>query len=120
MITSKSPRDRVEGRSEGDRSPTPPGSQHLRGLQLSGPTGFLVFGIFLVAVFIKSLFLLAAGAMQSQLDSYIVLVPFVSAYLIYDRRKRLPKEYGFSLWAMIPLLAGIIALTTALKLHRSG
>jgi hypothetical protein len=53
-------------------------------------------------------------------DSYIVLIPFVSAYLIYDRRKGLPKEYGFSSWAMIPLLAGIIALTTALKLHQPG
>ena len=82
--------------------------------------GFLGFAVLLTAVFIKPLFSLTAGAIHSQLDSYIVLVPFVSAYLIYDRRKRLPKEYGFSLWAMIPLLAGIIALTTALKLHRPG
>ena len=74
----------------------------------------------LTAVFIKPLFSLAAGAIHSQLDSYIVLIPFVSAYLIYDRRKGLPKEYGFSSWAMIPLLAGIIALTTALKLHQPG
>ncbi len=81
---------------------------------------FLGFAVLLTAVFIKPLFSLAAGAIQSQLDSYIVLVPFVSAYLIYDRRKRLPKEYGFSLWAIIPLLAGIIALTTALKLHQPG
>src|SRR5437868_8441471 len=81
---------------------------------------FLGFAILLTAVFIKPLFSLAAGAIHSQLDSYIVLVPFVSAYLIYDRRKGLPKEYGFSLWAIIPLLAGIIALTTALKLHRPG
>src|SRR6266446_8190200 len=121
MITSKSPRDRVEGRSEGDRSPTPPGSQHLRGLQLSGPTGFLVFGIFLVAVFIKPLFLLAAGAMQSALDSYIVLVPFVSAYLIYDRRKQLPTGDGCSPWAIIgPLIAAFAALATALGLRRTG
>ncbi len=82
--------------------------------------GFLGFAVLLTAVFIKPLFSLTAGAIHSQLDSYIVLVPFVSAYLIYDRRKRLPKEYGFSSWAMIPLLAGIIALTTALKLHRPG
>jgi exosortase C (VPDSG-CTERM-specific) len=82
--------------------------------------GFLGFAGLLTAVFIKPLFSLAAGAIHSQLDSYIVLVPFVSAYLIYDRRKRLPKDYGFSLWAIIPLVAGIIALTTALKLHRSG
>jgi exosortase C (VPDSG-CTERM-specific) len=120
MITPKLSSEKAEPAHSGDHSPTAPGSQDTRNLRLRGPMGFLIFGIFLVAVFIKPLFLLAAGAMQSALDSYIVLVPFVSAYLIYDRRKRLPKEYGFSLWAMIPLLAGIIALTTALKLHRSG
>src|SRR5438309_5548680 len=81
---------------------------------------FLGFATLLTVLYVKPLFLLTAGAIHSQLDSYIVLVPFVSAYLIYDRRKRLPKEYGFSSWAMIPLLAGIIALTTALKLHRPG
>jgi len=81
---------------------------------------FLGFATLLTVVYVKPLFLLTAGAIHSQLDSYIVLVPFVSAYLIYDRRKRLPKEYGFSLWAIIPLVAGIIALTTALKLHRPG
>jgi len=63
---------------------------------------FLGFAVLLTAVFIKPLFSLAASAIHSQLDSYIVLVPFVSAYLIYDRRKGLPKEYGFSSWAMIP------------------
>src|SRR5438876_10446708 len=71
---------------------------------------FLGFAVLLTAVFIKPLFSLAARAIQSQLDSYIGLIPFVSAYLIYDRRKRLPKEYGFSLWAISPLVAGIIAL----------
>ena len=81
---------------------------------------FLGFAVLLTAVFIKPLFSLAAGAMQSQLDSYIILVPFVSAYLIYDRRKGLPKEHGFSSWAIIPVLSGIIALTTALKLHQPG
>ena len=81
---------------------------------------FLGFAVLLTAVFIKPLFWLAAGAIQSELDSYIVLVPFISAYLIYDRRKRLSKEYGSSLWAIIPLITGFIALATALGLHRSG
>src|SRR5882724_5769243 len=120
MITPKLSSEKAEPAHSGNHSPTLPAGQHTRNLRLRGPMGFLIFGIFLVAVFIKPLFLLAAGAMQSALDSYIVLVPVVSAYLIYDCRKRLPKEYGFSLWAMIPLVAGIIALTTALKLHRPG
>jgi hypothetical protein len=51
---------------------------------------FLGFAVLLTAVFIKPLFSLAAGAIHSQLDSYIVLVPFVSGYLIYARRKQLP------------------------------
>src|SRR6266403_1088022 len=119
-MTPKLSSEKAEPAHSGDRPTTAPGGQHTRNLRLRGPMGFLIFGIFLVAVFIKPLFLLAAGAMQSALDSYIVLVPVVSAYLIYDCRKRLPKEYGFSLWAMIPLVAGIIALTTALKLHRPG
>jgi exosortase C (VPDSG-CTERM-specific) len=81
---------------------------------------FLGLAVLLTAVFIKPLFWLAAGAVQSELDSYIVLIPFISAYLIYDRRKRLSKEYGSSLWAIIPLVTGFVALATALGLHRSG
>ena len=81
---------------------------------------FLGFAVLLTAVFIKPLFSLTAGAIHSQLDSYIVLIPFVSAYLIYDRRKRLPNDYGFSLWAIIPLIAAFAALATALSPRRSG
>src|SRR5437667_7364930 len=81
---------------------------------------FLGFATLLTVVYVKPLFLLTAGAIHSQLDSYIVLVPFVSAYLIYDRRKRLPKEFGFSLWAIGPLIAAFAALATALSLHRPG
>ena len=81
---------------------------------------FLGFAVLLTAVLIKPLFSLAAGAIHSQLDSYIVLVPFVSAYLIYDRRKRLPTEDGSSPWAIGPLIAAFAALATALSLRRSG
>jgi exosortase C (VPDSG-CTERM-specific) len=82
--------------------------------------GFFSFAFLLTAVFVKPLFSLATHAAHSELDSYIVLVPFISAYLIYVRRTQLPKEYGFSPWAIVPLLAGLAALATALSLHRSG
>jgi exosortase C (VPDSG-CTERM-specific) len=111
MIASKFPRDEVEGHSDRDQSTTPPGSQPPRGLRLSGPTGFLVFGIFLVAVFGKQLFTLAIYAAGEDLHSHILLIPFVSAYLIYIRRHEFPRDYTFSVgWALIPLLAGAISL----------
>ena len=82
--------------------------------------GFFGFVFLLTTVFIKPLFSLATHAAHSELDSYIVLVPFVSAYLIYTRRKQIPNDYGFSPWAIVPLLAGLAALAIALNLHRSG
>jgi exosortase C (VPDSG-CTERM-specific) len=81
---------------------------------------FLCFVFLLTAAFVKPLLSLAVHAAHNNLDSYIVLVPFVSAYLIYIRRKQIPKEYGFSPWAIVPLLAGLATLGIALTLHRSG
>src|SRR4029453_2172254 len=47
----------------------------------------------------------AAG---SQLYSYILLVPFVSAYLLYLRRDQLPKNYVTDLpLALVALAAGL-------------
>ena len=112
-----------------DTAPTRPANERVRP-PISWPSVTLVqrvrvmafpgFAVLLTAAFIKPLFSLVAGAMHSQLDSYIVLVPFVSAYLIYVRRHQLPKDYDSSRWAIIPSLAGFIALATALGLHRSG
>jgi exosortase C (VPDSG-CTERM-specific) len=114
MIASKFPRDEVEGDRDRDRSPTPPSGQHARNLWLRGPMGFLVFGVFLVAVFSKPLLTLAVYAAGQDLHSHILLIPFVSAYLIYIRRHALPRDYTFSVrWALIPLMAGAIALAAA-------
>jgi exosortase C (VPDSG-CTERM-specific) len=114
MIASKFPRDDVESHRDRDHSPTPPSGQHMRDLRPSGPVGFLVFGVFLVAVFSKPLFSLAVYASGQDLHSHILLIPFVSAYLIYIRRHALPKDYTFSVrWALIPLMAGAISLAAA-------
>ena len=111
---SKFPRDEIEGHSERDHSATPPSGQHMRGPRLCGPVGFLAFGFFLVAVFSKALLTLAVYAAGQDLHSHILLIPFVSAYLIYIRRHRLPKDYTLSVgWAMIPLIAAAISLAAA-------
>jgi exosortase C (VPDSG-CTERM-specific) len=76
--------------------------------------GFSIFGILLLAVFSKSLFSLMNYVAGQELHSHILLIPFVSAYLIYIRRSSLPTDYTFSPgWAMIPLVAGVIALAAA-------
>jgi exosortase C (VPDSG-CTERM-specific) len=50
--------------------------------------------------------LLVKYAASSQLYSYILLVPFVSAYLLYIRRDQLPKNYVIDLPLAIVFLAG--------------
>jgi exosortase C (VPDSG-CTERM-specific) len=75
---------------------------------------FLVFITGLVGAFAAPLASLAIRAAGSDLDSYILLIPFVSAYLVYLRRQSLPKEYAFSLaWAIIPFAAAVCSLFVA-------
>ena len=81
----------------------------------------MVFGVFLIAVFSKPLLALAVYAAGEDLHSHILLIPFVSAYLIYIRRHALPKDYTFSVrWALIPLMAGAISLAAAWNPGASG
>jgi exosortase C (VPDSG-CTERM-specific) len=55
--------------------------------------GSACFLIVLLAVFSQNLWALLNDAARSDLYSYILLVPFVSAYLLYIRRSQLPKNY---------------------------
>ena len=52
-----------------------------------------VYPALLSAAFIKSLYALAVHALDNDLYSYILLVPFVSAYLLNLRRKGLPRTF---------------------------
>jgi len=62
----------------------------------------------LVLVFRNHLAALAVHAAGSEIHSHILLVPFISAYLICIRRKQMPRIGGSSVaWAIIPLLVGI-------------
>jgi len=64
------------------------------------------FAIVLLVVFAQPVLALINYAAGSQLYSYILLVPFVSAYLLYLRRGQLPKNYAIDLPLAIVSLAG--------------
>ena len=66
--------------------------------------------ILLLVAFGQPLLALADYAAHSSLHSYILLIPFVSAYLLYLRRDQLPKEYGADFWLGIMFLAGGVGL----------
>jgi exosortase C (VPDSG-CTERM-specific) len=68
------------------------------------------FVVVLLAVFGQSLIRLTNYAAHSELHSYILLVPFVSAYLLYVRRNQLPKDYATDLPLGMILLAGGLGL----------
>ena len=84
-------------------------------------TGFLAFGVFLTVAFIRPLTALATYAAGTDLHSHILLVPFISAYLIYIQRKQLPKEYLPSWgWAFVSTVVGLASLLAAGKLVKFG
>ena len=64
------------------------------------------FAVVLLAAFAPPLLGLINHAARSQLHSYILLVPFVSAYLLYLRHDQLPKNYVSDLPLAIVSLAG--------------
>jgi exosortase C (VPDSG-CTERM-specific) len=75
---------------------------------------FLFFSAGLVISFGGSLVSLGIHAAGSPLHSHILLIPFVSAYLLYIRRTQLPNDYSPSpIWAMVGLLVGLAALFAA-------
>ena len=74
--------------------------------------GFVVFVLLLSLLFGQKLFSLFATALDSELNSYIVLVPLTAAYLFFINRKRLRQSYtpaiGRAAAALIPGLAIVI------------
>jgi len=75
----------------------------------------------LLAAFGQPLLALINYAARSQLYSYILLVPFVSAYLLYLRRDQLPKKYVIDLpLAIVSLAGGLGALAFIYWLDFAG
>ena len=72
---------------------------------------FLGFVGLLGLAFAPALSSLAKYAAATDLHSHIILIPFISAYLLFIGRAQLPKEYAFSFgWIALFLVAGIAAL----------
>lgn len=79
------------------------------------------FVIVVVAAFINPLLTLVNYALGSQLYSYILLVPFVSIYLLHARRDQLPKNYASDLpLGMLFLAAGLALLAITFWLDFTG
>jgi len=79
----------------------------------------MCFAIVLLAVFARHLLKLISYAAGSQLHSYVLLVPFVSAYLLYLRRDQLPKKHSSDLLLTLVSLAvgiGLFAYTQSLEI----
>ncbi len=83
--------------------------------------GGAFFAIALLAVFALPLLELVNYAAGSELFSYIFLVPFVSAYLLYLRRDQLPKKHGVDLPIAITfLVSGLSILAVTYWLDLAG
>jgi len=81
-------------------------------LRLGGCAAYLVL---LTLLFIQPLTRLMLYAAQSNLHSHILLVPFVTGYLIYLKRGRLPASFRSSIaWTVTVGGIGIVALAAAL------
>lgn len=82
--------------------------------KVSNLRGYLFFSSFLSLLFIKQLILLAIHAASVDLHSQILLVPFISAYLVYIHREQLPSEYKpFPGAIVVALFCGLAALISA-------
>jgi exosortase C (VPDSG-CTERM-specific) len=83
-------------------------------------TGFLAFVVLLAVMFARPLLSLAIHVAGSDLHSHVLLVPFISVYLIYIQRDRLPKaDISSPGWAIGPLMAGLATLAAAWGLFPS-
>ena len=78
--------------------------------------GFLIFVGVLTLIFGYDLWNLCRAALDSDLNSYIVLIPFVSLYFFYIDRFNLRKEYSSSIgWAILPLTIGLTTICLLLS-----
>jgi exosortase C (VPDSG-CTERM-specific) len=75
------------------------------------PIAYAAFTFILGLAFIRPFVDLIGYAVQTDLYSHILLIPFISAYLILIQRAQLPKDYTTSLgWALILSFCGLLTL----------
>jgi exosortase C (VPDSG-CTERM-specific) len=81
--------------------------------RVGGCAGFVIF---LMLLFIQPLTRLILYAARSNLHSYIVLVPFITAYLLYLQRGRYPTAYRTSIGGTVAVGGiGIVAVAAAIE-----
>ena len=91
-----------------------PGPQRLR---VGGCAGYLLL---LTLAFIQPLTRLALYAAQSDLDSYILLAPFITGYLLYIQRGQFSIAYRCSIAGTVTVGAiGLAALAVGIEWGRS-
>src|SRR5437764_1934500 len=75
---------------------------------------FLGYVAILSVAFAEPLTTWARYAAGSDVHSYVLLIPFVTVYLIYIRWSQLPREYHSSPgFAVIPIIGGAVALVAS-------
>ena len=99
------------------RCPVVSGDALPPGLGKSGTQGswrsisFIGLVVSLTLAFSSHFLLLFIHAANSELHSYILFVPFLTAYLFFIRRRQMPKDYRSSLGsAVIPFIIAVAAL----------
>jgi exosortase C (VPDSG-CTERM-specific) len=74
----------------------------------------IIYICLLSGLYGKALIALISHVASSELHSYILLIPLVSAYLLYERRRALPQQYASSLISAGALVvAAIVTLVLA-------
>ncbi len=102
-----------------DRADT---SQTNSGLQGLGATRlFAIFAVILVGMHGLPLYRLMRYSLENSLWSHILLIPWISMYLAWGKKREIPAAApAFSLYAGIPLVLGISALSTFWVLRLRG
>lgn len=82
--------------------------------------GFGIFALILAVAFHRPLWALVEHAINDSMDSYVLLIPFVVGYLVYQKRDRFPADFELSLGsAVVPATMGVLALGMT-WLHRGS
>lgn len=70
--------------------------------------------LFIVVIFLNPLIQLVAHSLHTDFDSYILLIPFISAYLLHLEGRLLPRDYSSSpIWAAGFVTVGLMALAAS-------
>ncbi len=92
-------------------SPITAGIREPNKAQQQRVIGFAVSLAVLALTFSRLLFALVVYALHSDLHSYVILVPFISAYVLYIDRNQFSQTYRSSIgWAVLPFVGGLASL----------